>query len=68
MEPSRFTAFLFRLCLFLPVLAGWPLEAADFPPITEAERAVTSVPGEPNAPAVVLFKKGEFLIPHYSPT
>jgi hypothetical protein len=40
--------------------------AADFPPITDEERAVTSVPGEPNAPAVVLFKKGEFLMWGYS--
>lgn len=43
------------------VLAG--SAAADaFPPITEKERALTSVPGEPNAPAVVLFKKAEFLM------
>jgi uncharacterized protein DUF3857/uncharacterized protein DUF3858 len=39
--------------------------AADFPPITADERAITSVPGEPNAPAVVLFKKGEFLLVGY---
>ena len=35
---------------------------ADFAPITDEERALTTVPGEPNAPAVVLFKKGEFLM------
>ncbi len=51
----------------LPILACLLLvsrgaRAADFPPVTEEERAVTSVPGEPNAPAVVLFKKGEFLM------
>lgn len=34
--------------------------AAPFPPVTERELALASVPGEPNAPAVVLFKKGEF--------
>ena len=39
--------------------------AADFPPITDAERALTAVPGEPNAPAVVLFKKGEFFLVGY---
>ena len=39
--------------------------AADFPPITDEERAVTSVPGEPNAPAVVLFRKGEYLMAGY---
>lgn len=39
--------------------------ADDFPPITDEEWAVTSVPGEPNAPAVVLFRKGEFLMAGY---
>lgn len=39
------------------------IAAADaFPPITEKERALSSVAGEPNAPAVVLFKKAEFLM------
>ncbi|MGH9360474.1 MAG: DUF3857 domain-containing protein, partial [Thermoanaerobaculia bacterium] len=33
--------------------------AADFPPITDAERALTAVPGEANAPAVVLAKSAE---------
>ncbi|HSF41319.1 MAG TPA: DUF3857 domain-containing protein [Thermoanaerobaculia bacterium] len=50
------------LCLaFLPLAA----RAADFPAVTDAERALTSVPGEPNAPAVVLFKRGEFLMAGY---
>ncbi|HKV12264.1 MAG TPA: DUF3857 domain-containing protein [Thermoanaerobaculia bacterium] len=53
---------LLCLCLFLLPLAA---RAADFPPVTDAERALTSVPGEPNAPAVVLFKKGEFLMAGY---
>lgn len=39
--------------------------AADFPPVTDEERAVTSVPDEPNAPAVVLFRKGEYLMAGY---
>jgi transglutaminase-like putative cysteine protease len=39
--------------------------AAEFPPVTDEERALASVPGEPNAPAVVLFKKGEFLLAGY---
>ncbi|NJL27472.1 MAG: DUF3857 domain-containing protein, partial [Thermoanaerobaculia bacterium] len=34
-----------------------PVALADFPPITEAEQALTKVPGEPGAPAVVLFNK-----------
>jgi transglutaminase-like putative cysteine protease len=55
----------------LRVLAGLlsllssPLRAADFPPISDEERALTAVPGEPNALAVVLFKKGEFLMMGY---
>jgi hypothetical protein len=36
-----------------------------FPPITADERALTAVPGEPNAPAVVLYRKGEFLMAGY---
>jgi hypothetical protein len=49
----------------LALLGATPAAAADFPPITEEEKALTSVPGEPNAPAVVLFKKGEFLMAGY---
>jgi transglutaminase-like putative cysteine protease len=33
--------------------------AEAFPPITEQDRTLTAVPGQPNAPAVVLFRKGE---------
>src|SRR6185295_1262769 len=36
------------------------LAAAGFPDITSEERNLTSVPGEPNAPAVVLFRNAEF--------
>jgi uncharacterized protein DUF3857 len=46
----------------LALLLSLPLAAADFPPITDEERALTAVPGEPNAAAVVLFRKGEFLM------
>lgn len=48
----------------LLVLASCAL-AAEFPPVTAEEWALTSVPGEPNAPAVVLFKKGEFRLAGY---
>ena len=66
MSFRRFTALALRVCLALPALAGLPLgAAADFPPITDAERAITSVKGEPNAPVVVIFKKGEFLMMGY---
>jgi Domain of Unknown Function with PDB structure (DUF3857)/Domain of Unknown Function with PDB structure (DUF3858) len=54
---------LVQACLLLFLSSG--ARAADFPPITDEERAVTSVPGEPNAPAVVLFRKGEFLMAGY---
>ena len=36
--------------------------AAEFPEITPADREVTSVPGQPNASAVVLVKKGKFSV------
>lgn len=36
------------------------LRAADFPPITEEEKALKSVAGAPNAPAAILFHNGEF--------
>ena len=53
---------LLLACLALP--AGI-LHAQGFPPITDEEKALVSVPGEPNAPVVVLFKKGEFLMAGY---
>ncbi|HSS78100.1 MAG TPA: DUF3857 domain-containing protein [Thermoanaerobaculia bacterium] len=57
------------LLVFLPVLvtalSGLRLEAQAFPPIADEERALTFVPGEPNAPAVVLFRKGELLMQGY---
>jgi hypothetical protein len=59
---------LFRLGLALPLLlSARPARAAnpDFPPVTEEERKLTAVPGEPNASSVVLFKKGEFQMAGY---
>jgi hypothetical protein len=53
------------LLLLEGLLSSSPLRAADFPPITDEERALTAVPGEPNAPAVVLYKKGELLMMGY---
>jgi Domain of Unknown Function with PDB structure (DUF3857) len=37
-----------------------PVSGADFRPITASERALESVPGYPEAPAVVLFRNGRF--------
>jgi transglutaminase-like putative cysteine protease len=41
------------------LLAPAGARAASFPPVTEEERALTAVPGEPNAPAVVLSQSAE---------
>ena len=53
------------LALLAGLLLGGPLLAADFPPVTDKERSLTAVAGEPNAPAVVLFKKSELLMMGY---
>ena len=48
------------LRLFLPaLLASSAVLAESFPAVTEAERTLTSVPGSPNAAAVVLWRQGE---------
>jgi hypothetical protein len=39
--------------------AATAASAAAFPPITDQERALTAVPDQPAAPAVVLFRNGE---------
>ncbi len=44
---------------------GPAVQAADFPPITDAERASGAVSGQPGAPAVVLFKKAELKLQNY---
>jgi hypothetical protein len=62
----RYVRFLLAVqALLIPALSGPRAAAADFPPVTDEERALTSVPGEPNAPAVVLFRRGEFLMAGY---
>lgn len=58
----RRTCLVLLFALALPGLAA----AADtFPAITEQERSLTAVPGEPNAPAVFLFRKSELLMMGY---
>jgi hypothetical protein len=42
-------------------MAAPPAGAADFPPLTDAERALSAAT-QPDAPAVVLFRKGELWI------
>jgi transglutaminase-like putative cysteine protease len=46
-------------------LATAPAGGADFAPITDAERALTAAPGDPEAPAVVLFEKGRMKLLEY---
>lgn len=45
-----------------------PVAHAVFPPITEAEKTLTRVPGEPGAAAVVLFHTGNFRLQDISAT
>jgi len=46
------------------LLAGLGAAGADdFPPVTDIDRSVTSVSGEPNARAVVLFYRGDLKMP-----
>jgi transglutaminase-like putative cysteine protease len=60
----RFARLVLLLALALPGVSG--IAAAEtFPPITEKERSLTSVPGEPNAAAAFLFRKSEFLMMGY---
>ena len=44
------------------LIAAAATASADFPDITAQERAMTGVPGYPNAPAVVLSKKAKFSV------
>jgi transglutaminase-like putative cysteine protease len=45
--------------LVFALAAAAAASAETFPPITAEERALTAAPGQPNAPAVVLFRNGE---------
>lgn len=47
------------LSLSLPFL-DHPAMAAGFPPVSSEEAALQAVPGQPNAPAVVLYRHGDF--------
>ena len=54
---SWFAASLLAALCSSPVEAK--LVAHEFPPVTAAEKALTEVPGHANAPAVVLWHRGE---------
>lgn len=58
--PLALSAALAVLAFAAPSARG-----ADFAPITDAERALTSAPGDPEAPAVVLFEKGRMKLLEY---
>lgn len=47
-------------CVLLAGLGLGQGAAADFAPITPEEKALTTVAGFPNSPAVVLFRRGDF--------
>ncbi len=64
MQRLRPIQILAATALLLAPLAARAAEPF-FPPVSEAERAYREVPGEPNAPAVVLFKRGEFELAGY---
>ncbi len=47
------------------VVAALPAAATDFPPVTDTDRALTQVPWEPEAPAVVLFRRATIRLKDY---
>lgn len=57
--PGALVVSLLLVVALLSALAA-PLSAADFPPITDEQRALTAVPYDSKADAVILFKVGEF--------
>lgn len=61
----RYRNLVLVVCCLALILAAGMLPAADFPPITEAEKALTELPGQPGAPAVVLFEKAEVRMRDY---
>lgn len=58
----RLAAAIASLAISGLVFLVAPAVAESFPPVTAEERAMTEVPGQPGAPAVVLFKKAELRI------
>lgn len=57
--------FWSAVCCLLPLCAASAAWGATFPPITDAEKNLTELPGQPEAPAVVLFEKAEVKIQDY---
>jgi len=51
------------LALVLAVAPG-PAQAVEFPPVSAAELGTSAPAREPNAPAIMLFYKGDLQVPH----
>lgn len=49
---------LTAVCVVTALFATAPAQGADWPEIPAAEKALTQVPGQPNAPAVILAREG----------
>jgi transglutaminase-like putative cysteine protease len=67
-RPSRWAPAFVLAALAVPALLAFaapPAHAAGFPPITDAERALTAVAGKPSAPAVVIFRTGRLELLDY---
>src|SRR5947208_7193958 len=54
MTIARWSASLVFAAVFLRVV---PLKAASFPPVSEEETKMTSIPEQPGAPAVILMRE-----------
>ena len=57
--PPPMQRYLLTATVLALVLLKTPAAAQIFTDVTDAERAITEVPGHPGAPAVVLFKRAE---------
>lgn len=59
MSHSISASFLRGVLLITALVLPAAARSADFPPITEAEKALREVAGQPGAPGVVIFRKAE---------
>ena len=64
-RPFRWSAVSLVLALLGLAAGAAPAAADSFPPITDAERALKAVPGDPKAPAVVLSREAELRMMGY---
>lgn len=66
-DPIRSVPAFLAALAALSVLAvtAPPARGDGFPPITDAERATTGIPGEPDPPAVVIFERARLQLLEY---